>query len=147
MTIKSEDNKDSFDILGIPVSTTNLTKAINKIIKWSGDTKGRFVCIRDVHGIIRSIDDKKLMKLHQDASMITPDGIPLVILGKLAGKKIDRTCGPDLFGELIKKGITKNIRHYFYKKYFPSFLNLIGKQYPILARKILMGRPLILRDL
>ncbi len=46
--------------------------------------------------------------------MVTPDGMPLVWLGKLAGHSVGRTCGADLMEHLIAKSSHSGVRHYFY---------------------------------
>lgn len=108
------ENKNNFDVLGIPVSIVTLQSATKKVIDWAADKKGRFVCIRDVHGVVRTYDSPELMDIHKDASMVTPDGMPLVMLGKLSGNPVERACGPDLFEEVMNHGRENNVSHYFY---------------------------------
>src|SRR5687768_9971655 len=75
----------TYDVLGVPVSVTTLAMASRTIEHWARDNVGRFVCVRDVHGIMRARDDIELKALHHDAAMVTPDGMPLVWLGRRAG--------------------------------------------------------------
>ena len=104
----------SYDVLGIPVSATTLDTAASAIEAWASDDIGRFICIRDVHGIMQAQDDEALKSLHLEASMITPDGMPLVWLGQLAGFPVKRTCGPDLMEFVLKRSLDSGLRHYFY---------------------------------
>ncbi len=103
-----------FAILGIPVSATSLEEANGRIESWADDDQGRMVCIRDVHGVMRAQDDPELFALHQEADMITPDGMPLVILGKLRGEAVSRTCGPDLMEQVCARSPSSGLKHYFY---------------------------------
>jgi N-acetylglucosaminyldiphosphoundecaprenol N-acetyl-beta-D-mannosaminyltransferase len=103
-----------YDVLGVPISVTTLESASNAIHKWSRDRVARFVFIRDVHGVMQALSDPVLLTLHSEAAMVTPDGMPLVWLGQLAGLKVKRTCGPDLMDKVLLDSNTSGLRHYFY---------------------------------
>ena len=101
-------------VLGVPVSVTTLEDAKRTICGWAADDRGRYICIRDVHGVVRAYDDPALASVHRAADMVAPDGMPLVWLGRLAGKRVGRTCGPDLFELVIADGRAVGLKHYFY---------------------------------
>lgn len=103
-----------YDVLGVPISATTLASASSAIHAWAQDDVGRFVCIRDVHGIMQAHDDHELKRLHHDAAMVTPDGMPLVWLGKKAGLAVERTCGPDLMEYVLRDSVQSQLRHYFF---------------------------------
>lgn len=104
----------SFDVLGVPISVTTLAHAAATIEGWAGDDTGRFVCVRDVASLMAIIETPELAALHQDAAMITPDGMPLVILGRLYGLPVQRTCGPDLIDQICSRSPQTGLKHYFY---------------------------------
>ncbi len=104
----------TFDVLGIPVTTANLAQVGDLIAAWSEDQTGRYICIRDVHGVMRAQDDPKLLRIHREAALVTPDGMPLVVLGKLLGCRVSRVCGPDLLPHVIASGREHGLRHYFF---------------------------------
>lgn len=105
---------ESYNVLGVPMSVTTLDTASAAIVRWAKDDKARFVFIRDVHGIIQAKGDDRLMSLHQKASMVTPDGMPLVWLGQHAGHDVSRTCGPDLMEKVLVESPHTGLKHYFY---------------------------------
>lgn len=105
---------ETYDVLGVPMSATTLDTASRAIHEWAGDGLGRFIFIRDVHGVMQAQDDPELMTLHGQAAMVTPDGMPLVWLGKLAGKSVSRTCGPDLMECVLAASAKTGLSHYFY---------------------------------
>ncbi len=105
---------ETYDVLGVPMSVTSLESAAELIELWAGDEVGRFVCVRDVASLMTIISDPDLAPIHHDASMITPDGMPLVLLGRLRGLPVTRTCGPDLFDLVMRRSQTSGLRHYFY---------------------------------
>ncbi|MEQ1842619.1 MAG: WecB/TagA/CpsF family glycosyltransferase, partial [Verrucomicrobiales bacterium] len=112
--MNSPSSPQSYDVLGVPVSEVTLDSACDLILEWANDKVGRFVCIRDVHGVMRAQDDPDLMQIHQDAALVTPDGMPIVMLGKLKGRPVSRVCGPDLMPHVIDQGRKRGLSHYFF---------------------------------
>ncbi|MES2987758.1 MAG: WecB/TagA/CpsF family glycosyltransferase [Pseudomonadota bacterium] len=102
-------------ILGVPVSLVDLSSAVASIIGWAGAGEAHFVCVRDVHGIMRAQQDPDLIRLHEKAGMVTPDGMPLVWLARRRGhKQVQRACGADLVNALCEASVEPGLRHYFY---------------------------------
>lgn len=105
---------ETYDVLGIPISAVSLDAANELIHEWANDDISRFIFVRDVHGIMQAQKDPELMKLHHQASLVTPDGMPLVWLGRWKGYNVSRTCGPDLLEHVLKKSDFSGLRHYFF---------------------------------
>lgn len=102
-------------ILGVPVSLVNLDRAVEIIVGWCLARSPHFVCIRDVHGIMRAQEDVSLQELHDGAGLVTPDGMPLVWLARRRGfAHVGRTAGADLMSELCRASVSLGLRHYFY---------------------------------
>jgi N-acetylglucosaminyldiphosphoundecaprenol N-acetyl-beta-D-mannosaminyltransferase len=104
------------NVLGVGVSAINIPMALEQIDLW---IKGRdvktYVTVSGVHGVMESQRDEAIRRMHNDAGMVTPDGMPLVWLGKMAGHKhMDRVYGPDLMLALMEKSQKEGFRHYFY---------------------------------
>lgn len=110
----SGDSPDTYTVLGVPISITSLDDASARIHRWARDDRGRFVFIREVAGLMATLDNPELMELHKRAAMVTPDGMPLVWLGKLKGKPVSRTCGPDLMNRVLSDSEASGLKHYFY---------------------------------
>ena len=104
----------SYNILGVPISITSLTRASATIHGWAEDGHGRFVCIRDVHGLMQTVDDPALRLLHRKAAMVTPDGMPLVWIGLKRGLAVSRTCGADLMDQVYADSEKSGLTHYLY---------------------------------
>jgi N-acetylglucosaminyldiphosphoundecaprenol N-acetyl-beta-D-mannosaminyltransferase len=103
-------------VLGVPVSVIDLAGVTSMIVGWAGAHQARTVFVRDVHGVMRSVDDPSLMDLHQHADLVIPDGTPLVWLGRLRGygPAIGRTSGADVVDAVCKSTAGTDIRHFFY---------------------------------
>jgi N-acetylglucosaminyldiphosphoundecaprenol N-acetyl-beta-D-mannosaminyltransferase len=125
-----------YDVLGVPMSATTLDSACAAILTWAEDNVGRFVFIRDVHGIMQAQNDPVLLELHHKAAMVTPDGMPLVWLGKKAGLAVSRTCGPDLIDYVMAASVQSGVRHFLYggkPGVSEALASVFGERYPGLS--------------
>lgn len=104
----------NYRVLGVPISVTNPDDAASRIEGWARDDVGRFVCIRDVASLMAIKDDPEIRHLHEEAAMVTPDGMPIAVLGKLKGLPVEQTCGADLMDLLCSRSVDSGLSHYFY---------------------------------
>lgn len=104
----------TYDVLGVPITITSPAHAAGIIESWATDDIGRFVCVRDVASLMTIAEDPHLCELHREAAMITPDGAPIALIGKLRGLPVERTCGPDLFDLMCRRSVSSGLSHYFY---------------------------------
>ncbi len=112
MTVTAE----RVNVLGVGLSAINMTMALHILEQWiQQKEKSRYVCITGVHGVIESQNDEELCHIHNHAGMVTPDGMPMVWMGRLNGKRwMKRVYGPDLVLAMCQKSLEKGYRHYFY---------------------------------
>ncbi len=102
-----------FDVLGVPVSITDLDRVEALIHSWMKDGQGRMITAPDVSNIVRSQDDQRLMQVHREAAVVCPDGMPLVWIGRRLGLPVRRTCGPDLLAQMLASR-PGQVRHYLF---------------------------------
>jgi N-acetylglucosaminyldiphosphoundecaprenol N-acetyl-beta-D-mannosaminyltransferase len=106
---------DRVDILGVGVSSINLDDAVETIERWIGERSRNYVCITGVHGVMESRRDECLRRIHNEAGMVTPDGIPLVWLSRLLGKhRTERVYGPDLMRRMTAVSSRRGYRQFYY---------------------------------
>lgn len=104
-----------FDVLGVKVSAIDVDGALDTIEGWIATGERRYVCVTGVHGVMESQRDPALLGIHNAAGMVTPDGMPLVFLGRLKGhRKMDRVYGPDLMAAVCERSVGEGWCHYFY---------------------------------
>jgi N-acetylglucosaminyldiphosphoundecaprenol N-acetyl-beta-D-mannosaminyltransferase len=102
-------------ILGVRVSALTLDTAISVIERWIADRSANYVCITGAHGIIASRSDENLRRIHNEAGMVTPDGMPLVFMARRLGfKSVSRVYGPALMRRLTQISASKGYRQYYY---------------------------------
>jgi N-acetylglucosaminyldiphosphoundecaprenol N-acetyl-beta-D-mannosaminyltransferase len=103
------------NVLGVGVSAINLDLAKRAFVEAIQAKEKGYVCITGVHGVMESQKDPQLRAIHNKAFLCTPDGMPMVWMGKLKGfKEMDRVYGPDLMLEIMEISREHNIRHFFY---------------------------------
>ena len=132
------------NICGVRVSAVNILMACGIIEGWIKEKKKAYICVAPVSTIVDCQKDQSYQNIVNKADMVTPDGMPTVWLGKLAGNKdIQRTYGPDLMLALCAQSEEKGYRHYIYggtektcqllenvlKSKFPR-LQIVGKYSP-----------------
>ena len=81
------------DVLGVGISAVDIPSAVDRLGRWVDERADRYVCVTGVHGVMESQDDGELKTIHNRAGMVTPDGMPLVWLGRIGGPTAD---GPGL---------------------------------------------------
>src|SRR5215210_6389459 len=103
------------NILGVEVSAINMAQALSIIDTWITHRQQHYVCVTGVHGIMESQRDEGLRRIHNDAGLVTPDGMPLVWLSRLHGRgHVERVYGPDLMLALCEHSLSKGYKHFFY---------------------------------
>ena len=71
------------NILGVGVSAINMAMALEVIEGWITSRETHYVCVTGVHGVMESQRDEDLRRIHNQAGLVTPDGMPLVWLSHL----------------------------------------------------------------
>jgi N-acetylglucosaminyldiphosphoundecaprenol N-acetyl-beta-D-mannosaminyltransferase len=104
-----------FRIRDVDVAAIDVFLASQLIGKLATGDQGSYVTVTGAHGIVESAYSKKILAAHQHASLVVPDGMPLVWLGRLLGfRSIGRVYGPDLMECIFSKKEFRELRHFFY---------------------------------
>ena len=143
--MKPQPDRDwDVDILGVRVSAVTMEMALNRLERLVTTPSSSYVCVRDAHGIIQSQGNEALRLIHNNAAMVTPDGMPIVWSGKWAGAHwMRRVYGPDLLLAACEYGLPRGWRHFLYgggpgvaerltaslRKRFPG-IDIIGNRTP-----------------
>ena len=103
------------NILGVGVSAIDVGQALDTITKWIENGERRYVCVSGVHGLMECQRDATLRRIHNQAGLVTPDGMPLVWLSRLKGfGGVRRVYGPDLMLDCCRVSIERGYRHFLY---------------------------------
>ena len=113
-----------FNVLGVAIAALTLDRARDLIVHACTapqpssalpSSSARYICLAGVHGLGEAHDDPTLRRIFNTAWLATPDGMPLVWLGKLLQRApISRVYGPDLMLAVCDAGRAQNLRHFLY---------------------------------
>jgi N-acetylglucosaminyldiphosphoundecaprenol N-acetyl-beta-D-mannosaminyltransferase len=86
------------NVLGVGISALNMASAVQCVMAALRQPELRgYVCVTGVHGVMESQDDPTLVAIHNESLLTTPDGMPMVWMGRLQGfRQMRRVYGPDL---------------------------------------------------
>jgi N-acetylglucosaminyldiphosphoundecaprenol N-acetyl-beta-D-mannosaminyltransferase len=103
------------NVLGIGISAINMRTALRLSDKLIHSNGRGYICATDVHTVIEAQTDPALRKILNRSLLTTPDGMPLVWIGKILGhKQIRRVYGPDFMLDLCHFGLHRGYRHFFF---------------------------------
>lgn len=131
----SEDNQISIygehnrlDLLGVRVSDVNIPKAVGIIDQWIQTKYKTYVCVAPVSTLVDCQKDAEYKLIVNAAGMVTPDGMPVVWLGRRSGSRtIERTYGPDLLQAVCTFGHSSGYKHFFYGSTQPTLDRLVSR--------------------
>jgi N-acetylglucosaminyldiphosphoundecaprenol N-acetyl-beta-D-mannosaminyltransferase len=103
------------NVLGVGVSVLNLQTALAAIAAAVRDRRKGYVCVTGVHGVMEAQGDAAFRDILNHAFLCTPDGMPMVWAGKLAGQsEMRRVYGPDLMLDVCAWSESSGAKHFFY---------------------------------
>lgn len=103
------------DILGVGVSAINMQQALDTIAGWIEQRAKAYVVVCPVYTVMLCQQDPTLRDIVNRAGMVTPDGIPLVVLCRwLSHKHTRRVYGPDLMQAASEMSAARGYRHFYY---------------------------------
>jgi N-acetylglucosaminyldiphosphoundecaprenol N-acetyl-beta-D-mannosaminyltransferase len=103
------------NVLGVEVSAMTMADTVGLLVSWRQERRGGYVAVTNVHAIMECQDDPTLARIYREADLVTADGMPLVWLHWLEGKRhAQRVYGPDLMLALCERSVKEGLKHYFY---------------------------------
>ncbi|HXX43029.1 MAG TPA: WecB/TagA/CpsF family glycosyltransferase [Chthoniobacterales bacterium] len=106
---------EKLDVLGVGVSVLDQDRARDFLFSAArSDTRG-YVTVTGVHGVSEAQTDPSLREIFDRALLVTPDGMPMVWMGRIQGHKtIQRVYGPDLMLNLCGHSVAEGFSHFLY---------------------------------
>src|SRR5436309_1367486 len=88
---------EKVNVLGIGISVLDQDRAREFLFETVHNGRRGYVTVTGVHGVSEAQNDPPLRDIFNRALLATPDGMPMVWVGKLQGHRdIRRVYGPDL---------------------------------------------------
>jgi len=103
------------NVLGVGLSVLNLPSALAAVAEAVRTRRKGYICVTGVHGVMEAQDDPAFRQILNGAFLCTPDGMPMVWMGRLQGhREMRRVYGPDLMLDVCAWSETSGCRHFFY---------------------------------
>jgi N-acetylglucosaminyldiphosphoundecaprenol N-acetyl-beta-D-mannosaminyltransferase len=103
------------NVLGVGISVLNLDTAVAAVMRALETRRRGYVCVTGVHGVSEAQEDPAFRKILNESFLTTPDGMPMVWMGRLQGfSSIDRVYGPDLMLRVCESSVARGYSHFFY---------------------------------
>lgn len=104
-----------FNVLGTGVSALSLDQARDLVLTARGRKHLGYICCATAYNVNLARSDAALRSAYNRSLLTTPDGMPLVWLGRRHGHRgITRVYGPDLMEAVCDAGRATGLTHYFY---------------------------------
>jgi N-acetylglucosaminyldiphosphoundecaprenol N-acetyl-beta-D-mannosaminyltransferase len=114
------------DLLGVPVSLVDYERAMEVMDEIIGAREHGYVCAIAVHALMVSRHDAELHAALEQATLVVPDGRPLVwALGALGSPLSDRVYGPELMARYCARAAERGHRVWLYGGATPDALTTL----------------------
>ncbi len=105
---------ERFGVLGVRVDAVTPDSVVAAVESAIATKAKSYVVFSTVSSILSARDDVRVADAISRATIVTPDGMPLVWLGRRAARgSVERVYGPDLMLSLIE-ATGPRLRHFFY---------------------------------
>ena len=124
------------NVLGVGISVIDQTRAREILIDAVRTGTRGYVAVANVHSVSEAQRDGQLRDILNGALLATPDGMPLVWMGRLQGhRSIRRVYGPDLLLNICEHSQAAGFTHFFYggaKGVAPRLATALQARFPLL---------------
>lgn len=106
---------DKFYILEVGISAINMSDACLTVEEAVLKKQKKYICVCPVSTIMECKGNREVFNSVNQADLVTPDGMPIVWIGRLLGfKDIRRVYGPELMLKICDISVKKGYRSYLY---------------------------------
>ena len=110
---RAPPSSEWFEVLGHRIAAAPFASVLRRVLQAPESGERLSLHFATVHTLVESQQNDALREALSEG-LVEPDGMPLVWLGRAAGRPVERVCGPDFMPALIEHGIKSGRKHYFY---------------------------------
>ncbi|GAB2795860.1 WecB/TagA/CpsF family glycosyltransferase [Rhabdobacter roseus] len=97
-----------------PMTVGTYDSFVSKVVDLGMKKRSSYVCVANVHMMGEAKKDPSYAKIINEADLVTPDGMPLVLAMRwLYNVPQERVAGCDLFPSLLNEAAKKNLNVFF----------------------------------
>ena len=102
-------------IISLDICLLDYEESLNQLIAYAKERRKGYACFANVHMVIEAYQDKQFDKDVNSATLVLPDGMPLVkTLKWFYGIEQDRVAGMDVMPDLIRIASNNNLKLFFF---------------------------------
>jgi N-acetylglucosaminyldiphosphoundecaprenol N-acetyl-beta-D-mannosaminyltransferase len=106
---------EQFKVLGVNINVLDQERTREFLFDTVREGRRGYVTITNVYSVSEALRDPELKRIFNEALLSTPDGMPMVWMGRLLGHpSIRRVYGPDLVLNLCDHGRSSGFSHFFF---------------------------------
>lgn len=103
-----------YDVIGTRVAATSLSNLTQIVRSWRRDGQAHMVCFADANSLVLGRDNPAMRAALDGADIVSPDGMPLALVGRLLRRaKVQKTSGPDFIEHFAAQTAKDGTRHFF----------------------------------
>jgi N-acetylglucosaminyldiphosphoundecaprenol N-acetyl-beta-D-mannosaminyltransferase len=103
------------DVLGVPIALTDYDRTMDWMDATIQQGRKGYVCVAATHTVVATQDDPELRAAVQGASLVVPDGQPVVWAMNALGHDLShRVYGPDLMAKFCERSALTGARMFLY---------------------------------
>jgi len=111
----SPEGPPRFNVLGTGVSALTLAEARDLVLNVRERKHRGYICCATAYNLNLARRDHELRAAYNQSFLTTPDGMPLVWLGRWLGtRQVTRVYGPDLMTIVCAAGCSTGLTHFLY---------------------------------
>ena len=104
-----------FEVAGVKVDAVTLRETVDLIDQWIRERRREYVVLTGAHGVVEMQTDPELRAINNRAALTTPDGMPLVWLGRARGHaNLEKVYAPDIMNLEFSLSVGRGHKHFLY---------------------------------
>lgn len=110
---RSRGRAGPYEVLGVRINAAPFETVLRRTLEAPVRGERLSIHFATAHTMVEATESAP-MRAALAHGIVEPDGMPLVWLGKAAGRSAERVCGPDFMPALIERGLLDGRSHFFY---------------------------------
>lgn len=104
-----------FFLSGVRIHAIRVADVVATVDDWIANRRAEYIVLTGAHGVVEMQSDAELRGINNRAGLTTPDGMPVVWMGRLKGHAtIEKVYAPDVMTALFGHGVSRGYRHFLY---------------------------------
>ena len=104
-----------FEVAGVKIDAVTLRETVDRMHDFIRTGRREYIVLTGAHGVVEMQTDPELREINNRAALTTPDGMPLVWLGRAHGfREIEKVYAPDIMNLEFSLSVERAHKHFLY---------------------------------